>query len=396
MGISSFFLLSSQHIGAWHFQKLLFDFYCMLPCLYYLEQDLFRAVFSIFFFFLTLNWQMENSNKDEFCTTALFSIFTNPICSHFLSCLFIYLTLVHPKRLLAPTGRLCMLSASVTPLPQSPSDTHLTSLPLCLPLATPAPSHGLLLPPWRRVQVGSGHLREVTHHSQLIMAIVLVWVLHFTVQCSWKGAFATPYLSPPNPKTLPLTLPHFPSLPLSGHRSPADIFTSAPSSISHLQCPPMPASIVEGSKLMAERRKSRLESKSGEWLSSPVVGHPGQTGEEGSINLAAVEQCKNNWKTPSKGSIPRVPEDPVGNMDPFHFAKDISVSARYLLPPSCHPTKNKTKLNSEECEGGGKRFADGKRPPLPAPPPTTFFFFFFLWNESSLSSTNWHIHEPLK
>lgn len=86
---------------------------------------------------------MENSNKDEFCTTALFSIFTNPICSHFLSCLFIYLTLVHPKRLLAPTGRLCMLSASVTPLPQSPSDTHLTSLSLCLPLAIPLPPTAL-------------------------------------------------------------------------------------------------------------------------------------------------------------------------------------------------------------------------------------------------------------
>lgn len=179
---------------------------------------------------------MEILNKEEFCTTALFSVLTNPICSHFLSCLFIYLTPVHPKRLLAPIGQLCMLSASVTPLPQSPSDTHLASLSLRLPLATPAPSHWPLLPLWRRLQAGSRHLREATHHSQLIMAIVLVWVLHFTLQCSWKGAFATPYLSPPNPKTLPLTLPHFPSLPLSGHRSPTDIFTSTPSSISHHQC----------------------------------------------------------------------------------------------------------------------------------------------------------------
>lgn len=116
-GITCFNLLNSLHCWTCH-KVVVFDFYCTLSCLCYLRDDVFGALF----FLLP---PMKKHTKKEFCTTALFSILTNPVCSHFLSCLFIYLTLVHFKRLLAPTGQRCVLSA--TPSPQSPSETHIAS-----------------------------------------------------------------------------------------------------------------------------------------------------------------------------------------------------------------------------------------------------------------------------
>lgn len=159
---------------------MVFDFYCT-PCLFWKTACLEQI--STFFFSLTLNGQTENSNKRRVPHHCFVFYPYQSRLHHFLSRLFIYLTLVHLKRLLAPTGRLCVLSASVTPPPQSPVK-HTSPLALRLPAATPALSHGPLLPLWRRRQAGRGHFRDATHHSQWIMAIVLVWVLHFTVQCS--------------------------------------------------------------------------------------------------------------------------------------------------------------------------------------------------------------------
>lgn len=98
----------------------------------------------------------------------LYSAFLHPTLHplHLLS-----LSLAFSKWIVTHTSSLCM-SSSVTPA-------------LFIPLS-------LFLLLFQRVQAGSGRLRAASHHSQLITVIVLLQVLHFTGQCSWKSTFATP------------------------------------------------------------------------------------------------------------------------------------------------------------------------------------------------------------
>lgn len=79
-------------------------------------------------------------------------------------------------------------------------------------------------------------------------------VLHFAVKCSWKGAFYN--LSTPE-YILSLSL----SRSRSGQWSPADVFTSTPSSIPHLRCPPVPLRKVETEEVnwWVSVDKTRLE-----------------------------------------------------------------------------------------------------------------------------------------
>lgn len=91
----------------------------------------------------------------------------------------------------------------------------------------------------------------------------LRWVLYFTVQCSWKGVFATPTCHPSS--TLKYThLTQYLSFPDQWTR--AGIFTSAPSSISHLWCPSMPVWKVGGGADLnwwVKADKTSSHSKSG-------------------------------------------------------------------------------------------------------------------------------------
>lgn len=152
-------------------------FYCMLL---FERRRVFDVRFQLFFF-----GQTENSNKRRVLQGCYAFYPSQSRLQPPSVTSFHLLNSCPPQKAVSfywPTVRaLCLCDSS-------PKKPHYSLLALCLP-ATPASSHGPLLPLWRRAggeggQASKGCLRGATHHSQLIMAIVLVWVLHFTVQCS--------------------------------------------------------------------------------------------------------------------------------------------------------------------------------------------------------------------
>lgn len=233
----------------------------MLPCL----DNMFEPDFNIdFFIYLFFNPQTENPNSRRLQHHCFVS---DPHQSRLQP---LPVTSFHLPNSTLKAFSSYRLSASVTPPTQSLSETHLTSC------CSSSSSHSCSLPRpfitsvaaeagWQRAFTRRHSPQPIDHghcfglgppfYSSVFMKRCICHPLSVTSQ---------PQNSPSHFTSLSL-LPSLPSLPLSLYRlrSPADIFTSTPSSISHFQCPPMPASIVEGSKLMAERPKSWLEWKSG-------------------------------------------------------------------------------------------------------------------------------------